>query len=87
MESGRSELRWSVEQRFEFIEFRLFWEGYVNHSDLMDQFRVSVNRASTDLDRYIEPPRVYRRVFGSMIRLLLGQPSSLRRMPPLLRAA
>jgi hypothetical protein len=34
-----------------------------------------------------EPPRVYRRVRGSMIRLLFRQRSSLRRMPPLLRSA
>lgn len=53
MESDRSELRWGVEQRLEFIEFRLFWEGHVNRSDLMDQFGVSVNQASTDLNRYI----------------------------------
>ena len=53
MESDRSELRWGVEQRLEFIEFRLFWEGQVNRSDLMDQFGVSVNQASTDLNRYI----------------------------------
>lgn len=53
MDSDRSELRWGVEQRLEFIEFRLFWEGHVNRSDLMDQFGVSVNQASTDLNRYI----------------------------------
>ena len=53
MGSDRSELRWGVEQRLEFIEFRLFWEGHVNRSDLMDQFGVSVNQASTDLNRYI----------------------------------
>ena len=53
MESDRSELRWGVQQRLEFIEFRLFWEGHVNRSDLMDQFGVSVNQASTDLNRYI----------------------------------
>ena len=53
MDSDRSELRWGVEQRLEFIEFRLFWEGHVNRSDLMAQFGVSVNQASTDLNRYI----------------------------------
>ena len=53
MDNDRSELRWGVEQRLEFIEFRLFWEGHVNRSDLMDQFGVSVNQASTDLIRYI----------------------------------
>nr|WP_281502840.1 WYL domain-containing protein [Ancylobacter crimeensis] len=31
----------------------MFWEGHVNRSDLMDQFGVSVNQASTDLNRYI----------------------------------
>ncbi|WP_425101438.1 WYL domain-containing protein [Tropicibacter sp. S64] len=53
MTNAESELRWGVEQRLEFIEFRLFWEGHVNRSDLMDQFGVSVNQASTDLNRYI----------------------------------
>lgn len=46
-------LRWSVERRLEFIEFCLFWEGHVNRSDLMDTFGVSLNQASTDLNRYI----------------------------------
>jgi hypothetical protein len=32
--------------------FRLLW-GYVNRADLMDAFGVSVNQASTDLNRYI----------------------------------
>jgi hypothetical protein len=34
-----------------------------------------------------EPPRVYRRVSGSIIRLLFRQRSSVRRMPPLLLVA
>jgi predicted DNA-binding transcriptional regulator YafY len=49
----KAELRWGVERRLEFIEFRLFWEGQVNRGDLMDAFGVSVNQASTDLNRYI----------------------------------
>ena len=49
----KSELRWGVEERPESIEFRHFWEGHVNRSDLMEQFGVSVNQASTDLNRYI----------------------------------
>lgn len=53
MEADRSELRWSVEQRLEFVEFRLFWEGHVNRSDVMEQFGLSVNQASADLNRYI----------------------------------
>lgn len=53
MENDRSELRWGVEQRLEFIEFRLFWEGHVNRSDVMTKFGLSVNQASSDLSRYI----------------------------------
>jgi predicted DNA-binding transcriptional regulator YafY len=53
MDNDRLELRWGVQQRLEFIEFRLFWEGHVNRSDLMGQFGVSVNQASTDLNRYM----------------------------------
>jgi hypothetical protein len=49
----KADLRWSVERRLEFIEFRLFWEGHVNRGDLMGAFGVSVNQASTDLNRYI----------------------------------
>jgi len=50
---AKADLRWGVEQRLEFIEFRLFWEGHVNRGDLMEAFGVSVNQASTDLNRYI----------------------------------
>jgi len=53
VENGKSDLRWGVAQRLEFIEFRLFWEGHVNRSDLMEQFGLSVNQASADLNRYI----------------------------------
>jgi predicted DNA-binding transcriptional regulator YafY len=49
----KADLRWGIERRLEFIEFRLFWEGHVNRGDLMDAFSVSVNQASTDLNRYI----------------------------------
>lgn len=52
MSNDRLELRWGVEQRLEFIEFRLFWEGHVNRSDVMTQFGLSVNQASSDLSRY-----------------------------------
>lgn len=47
-------MRWGVEQRLEFIEFRLFWEGAINRSDLIDQFRISVPQASKDLSLYQE---------------------------------
>ena len=53
MSNDRSELRWGVEQRLEFIEFRLFWEGHVNRGDLMEMFGISVQQASTDLNRYL----------------------------------
>jgi predicted DNA-binding transcriptional regulator YafY len=47
-------LRWGVERRLEFIEFRLFWEGGVNRSDIVDEFGVSVPQASKDLTLYQE---------------------------------
>ena len=46
--------RWSVEQRLEFIDFRLFWEGHVNRGDLVSFFGVSVPQASSDLAEYQE---------------------------------
>ena len=48
----RRKLRRGPEQRLEFIEFRLFWEGAVNRSDLIEQFGVSVPQASNDLTAY-----------------------------------
>ena len=45
-------LKWGVERRLEFIEFRLFWEGGVNRSDIIDMFDVSVPQASKDLTLY-----------------------------------
>lgn len=44
--------RWSTERRLEFIEFRLYWEGGVNRSDLIEMFGVSVPQASKDLALY-----------------------------------
>ena len=49
----RADLRWGVEHWLEFIEFRLFWEGHVNRSDLIDSFGISVQQATTDLNRYL----------------------------------
>lgn len=45
-------IRWGTERRLEFIEFRLFWEGGVNRSDLVEEFGVSVPQASKDLALY-----------------------------------
>lgn len=47
-------LRWGVEQRLEFIEFCLFWEGGVNRADITGFFGVSVPQASKDLSQYQE---------------------------------
>ena len=44
--------RWSVEQRLAFIERRLYWEGQINRSDLVDHFSISVPQASSDLSAY-----------------------------------
>jgi len=45
-------LSWGVLRRLEFIEFRLFWEGGINRSDIMGVFGVSVPQASKDLALY-----------------------------------
>jgi predicted DNA-binding transcriptional regulator YafY len=47
-----AELRWSVQQRLEFIELRLYWDGSINRSHLVEQFSISVPQASADLARY-----------------------------------
>lgn len=41
-------------QRMEFIEWRLFWEGHVNRSDLEERFDISTPQASVDLRNYRE---------------------------------
>ena len=48
------QLNWGVERRYEFIEFRLFWQGRINRGDLMEAFGVSTQQASLDLNAYIE---------------------------------
>lgn len=53
-DDGREELRWGIERRLEFIDFRLFWEGRINRSDLTDWFGISTPQASADLARYQE---------------------------------
>lgn len=54
MKEGAAVLKWGVERRLEFIEFRLFWEGGVNRSDIIEMFDVSVPQASKDLTLYQE---------------------------------
>ena len=43
---------WAGTQRYAFIEFRLFWHGRINRSDLMDQFGISTQQAAIDLTGY-----------------------------------
>lgn len=50
-------LKWGVEQRLEFIEFQLFWEGGINRADITGFFGVSVPQASKDLSQYQELAR------------------------------
>ena len=38
---ARQGLRWGVERRLEFIDFRLFWDGRINRGDLTEQFGIS----------------------------------------------
>ena len=54
MKERAPSLRWGVEQRLEFIEFHLFWEGGVNRADIRNYFGVSVPQASKDLSQYQE---------------------------------
>ena len=54
MNNQDSKRRWGTDQRLEFIEFRLFWEGGVNRSDITNHFGVSVPQASNDLSQYKE---------------------------------
>jgi predicted DNA-binding transcriptional regulator YafY len=53
-------IRWGIEQRLEFIEFRLFWEGGINRVDITEFFGVSVPQASKDLAQYreLEPANI-----------------------------
>gem|GEM_PF-84240 len=47
-------MRWGVEKRLEFIEFRLFWEGGIKRANIVDQFGISIPQASKDLKLYEE---------------------------------
>lgn len=45
---------WTQNRRFEFIEWKLLWEGGLNRSDLESTFEISTPQASVDLRRYRE---------------------------------
>lgn len=49
-----NDIRWGIERRFEFIEWRAYWAGKVNRRDLETEFNISTPQASVDLRRYQE---------------------------------
>jgi hypothetical protein len=53
-EQSNGKLRWGTEQRLEFIEFRLFWDGILKRGDITERFGVSTAQASADLALYKE---------------------------------
>lgn len=52
MDETGEQLRWGVRRRLEFIDFRLFWDGRFNRSDLADTFGISTQQASADIAQY-----------------------------------
>lgn len=54
MEDDENRRSWTQSRRFEFIEWKLFWEGGLNRSDLEEQFEISTPQASVDLRNYRE---------------------------------
>lgn len=48
------DLKVTIRKRLEFIEFQLFWEGTVGRKKLQDQFSISPQQATKDLNSYIE---------------------------------
>lgn len=52
MEGDGDRLRWGVRRRLEFIDFRLFWDGRFNRSDMAKTFGISAQQASADIAQY-----------------------------------
>lgn len=52
MGENSERLRWGVQRRLEFIDFRLFWDGRFNRSDLSATFAISAQQASSDIAQY-----------------------------------
>jgi hypothetical protein len=50
----REDIRWGLQRRFEMIEWRAYWLGRINRSDLEERFGVSTPQASADLRSYQE---------------------------------
>ncbi|MGE0271511.1 MAG: WYL domain-containing protein [Alphaproteobacteria bacterium] len=49
---NETDLRWAVVQRYEFLEWRVYWTGRVNRKDLETQFQISTPQASIVLRDY-----------------------------------
>lgn len=54
MGTDEVKLKHSVEERFAFVEFRVFWHGRINRADLFQRFGVSPTQASQDFKLYAE---------------------------------
>ena len=52
MGKQKNKPRWNVQNRLEFIDFRLYWDGHVNRADLVRFFGISVQQASADIGQY-----------------------------------
>lgn len=48
------DLKHNVRRRMEFIEFTLFWDGRIGRKRLKDQFSISLQQATNDLNGYID---------------------------------
>ena len=52
MDLNDEQLRWGVRRRLEFIDFRLFWDGRFNRSDMIETFGISAQQTSADIGLY-----------------------------------
>lgn len=52
--SASKSRHWSQDQRLDFIDFRLYWDGRINRRDLCTHFGISIPQASLDLAEYLK---------------------------------
>lgn len=84
MSEAQPKVKWGVERRLEFIEFRLLWEGGVRRADIIGMFGVSEPQASKDLALYQErAPKnaVYDKVSKRYVAAPECEPVFLKRGP------
>lgn len=48
------DMKANIRRRFAFIEFQLTWEGSVGRKKLQDQFAISMQQATNDLNAYLD---------------------------------